>query len=110
MSDLVLSTTDAEFEQSVLQEALPVLVDFWAPWCQPCKLIAPVLDSVATQMAGQLKIVKMDVQDNRDVAARYNVRGIPALLLFKEGQVVGTKVGVVSEAELLAFLSEHLGS
>ncbi len=110
MSDLVLSTTDAEFEQSVLQETLPVLVDFWAPWCQPCKLIAPVLDSVATQMAGQLKIVKMDVQDNRDVAARYNVRGIPALLLFKEGQVIGTKVGVVSEPELLAFLNEHLGS
>ncbi len=108
MSELIVSITDAEFEDSVLKSTLPVLVDFWAPWCQPCKLIAPVLDEVASAKEGKLRVMKMDVADNRDVAARYSVQSIPCLILFKDGVLAGKNVGVVSQAQLQAFLEEHL--
>lgn len=108
MSEQVHSTTDAAFEKDVLQSDTPVLVDFWAEWCQPCKMIAPILDEVAAEYAGRVKVVKVNVDDNSDTPAKFGVRGIPTLLIFKEGNVLATKVGALSRSQLTAFLDEHL--
>jgi thioredoxin 1 len=107
MGDMIQATTDAAFEQDVLQANIPVLVDFWAEWCGPCKMIAPVLDEVAQEYEGKVKIVKVNVDDNSDTPAKYGVRGIPSLILFKNGSVVATKVGALTKSQLMAFLDEH---
>ncbi len=107
MSDKVINLSDANFEQEVLQSDRPVLVDFWAPWCGPCKMIAPILDSVAEEYTDRVKIAKINIDENASTAPKYGVRGIPTLLLFKNGQVEGTKVGALNKAQLVSFISEH---
>lgn len=108
MSDLIKNATVASFEQDVLKADKPVLVDYWAPWCGPCKMMAPVLDEIADERAESLQVVKVDVQDHPDIAAQYGIRGIPTLMLFKDGQSVATKVGAVSKADLLKFIDSNL--
>jgi thioredoxin 1 len=107
-SDLIHHTTDAGFETDVLKSDQPVLVDYWAEWCGPCKMIAPILDDVSKDYQGRLKVAKMNVDENRDVPARYGIRGIPTLMLFKGGELAATKVGALSKAQLTAFLDSHL--
>ena len=107
-SELIKHTSDASFEADVLQSATPVLVDYWAEWCGPCKMIAPILDEVAGAYQGKLQVAKMNVDDNRDVPAKFGIRGIPTLMLFKDGQVTATKVGALSKAQLMAFIDEQL--
>ncbi|BFU59496.1 MULTISPECIES: thioredoxin [Rodentibacter] len=104
----VLHTTDATFEADVLRSDLPVLVDFWAPWCGPCKMVGPLLDELAPEFDGKAKIVKINVDENQTVAAQYGVRSIPTLLLIKNGEVVGTQVGALPKTQLAAFISQHL--
>ena len=107
-SDLIKHTTDATFEADVLKSETPVLVDYWAEWCGPCKMIAPILDEVATGYDGRLQIAKMNVDENREVPAKFGIRGIPTLMLFKGGQLAATKVGALSKAQLAAFIEPHL--
>jgi thioredoxin 1 len=107
-SDLIKHTTDATFEADVFQSQVPVLVDYWAEWCGPCKMIAPVLDEVAGTYQGKLQIVKMNVDENRDVPAKFGIRGIPTLMLFKNGQLAATKVGAMSKTQLTAFVDQQL--
>lgn len=104
MSDLIVNATDASFEADVIKSDVPVLVDYWAPWCGPCKMIAPVLEELAEEYQGQLKIVKVNVDDNKETAAKFGVRGIPTLTIFKDGNAEGTKVGAISKAQLAAFI------
>ncbi len=101
-------TTDADFEADVLQSDIPVLVDFWAEWCGPCKMIAPVLDDVASEYAGKVKIAKINIDDHPQVAGKFAVRSIPTLMLFKNGQVESQSVGVVSKGKLIATLENSL--
>ncbi|MDP3835512.1 MAG: thioredoxin TrxA [Hydrogenophaga sp.] len=107
-SDLIKHVSDASFQADVLEAGAPVLVDFWAEWCGPCKMIAPILDEVAGSYDGKLKIAKLNVDDNRDVPAKFGIRGIPTLMLFKDGQLAATKVGAVSKAQLTAFIDQQL--
>jgi len=104
----VKQTTDATFEADVLKATTPVLVDFWAPWCGPCKMIAPLLDQIAPEYESRVVIVKVNVDENSETPAKYNVRGIPTLLLFKEGNIIATKVGALTKAQLADFLDSHL--
>ena len=104
----VLTFTDSEFDKDVLRSEIPVLVDFWAEWCGPCRIMAPTIDLVATEYAGKLKVGKLDVDSNSNVAARYNIRGIPTLLLFKDGHVVDQRVGAVGKSEVQKMLSAHV--
>ncbi len=108
MSEAVKTITDASFKSDVLDSELPVLVDYWAEWCGPCKMIAPMLEQAAEQYKGRVTIAKLNVDDNPDSAAQYGIRGIPTLMLFNEGEAVATKVGALSKAQLDAFLDEHL--
>ncbi len=108
MSDSILQTTDAAFEQDVLQAELPVLVDFWAEWCGPCKAIAPILDEIASDYADKILVAKVNIDDNAGTPAKFGVRGIPTLILFKNGQVEATKVGALSKSQLTAFLDSNL--
>jgi thioredoxin 1 len=107
-SDLIKHTTDATFEADVLKSSLPVLVDYWAEWCGPCKMIAPILDETAKEFASRLQIAKMNVDENREVPAKFGIRGIPTLMLFKDGQLAATKVGALSKTQLAAFIEPHL--
>ena len=107
-SELIKHTSDASFEADVLQCTKPVLVDYWAEWCGPCKMIAPILDEVASAYEGKLQVAKMNVDENRDVPAKFGIRGIPTLMLFKDGQIAATKVGALSKAQLMAFIDEQL--
>jgi thioredoxin 1 len=100
--------TDTTFEQQVLKSDTPVLVDYWAAWCGPCKMIAPVLDEIARDYAGKLRVVKVNVDENQSIPARYGIRGIPTLMLFRDGAVVDTKVGAVSRSQLASFLDNHI--
>ncbi len=107
-SDLIKHISDASFEADVLQSQAPVLVDYWAEWCGPCKMIAPILDEVAGTYQGKLTIAKMNVDENRDIPAKFGIRGIPTLMLFKGGQLAATKVGAMSKAQLTAFIDQQL--
>jgi thioredoxin 1 len=108
MSDNVIHATDADFDSHVLQSSEPVLVDFWAQWCGPCKMIAPALDELAQSYAGRAKVVKVDIDQNRAVALKYHVRSIPMLLLFKDGQVQATQIGAVGKAQLAQIIDKAL--
>jgi thioredoxin 1 len=107
-NELIKHTTDATFDADVLKSSTPVLVDYWAEWCGPCKMIAPILDEVAKDYGTRLQVTKMNVDENREVPAKFGIRGIPTLMLFKGGQLAATKVGAVSKAQLTAFLDGHL--
>jgi thioredoxin 1 len=107
-SELIKHTTDATFEADVLKATTPVLVDYWAEWCGPCKMIAPILDEVATSYDGKLQIAKMNVDENREIPAKFGIRGIPTLMLFKDGQLAATKVGAMSKSQLTAFIDQQL--
>jgi thioredoxin 1 len=107
-NDLIKHVSDASFEADVLQSKHPVLVDYWAEWCGPCKMSAPILDEVATGYEGKLQIAKMNVDENRDIPAKFGIRGIPTLMLFKDGQLAATKVGAMSKSQLTAFIDQQL--
>jgi thioredoxin 1 len=108
MSANITHVSDATFDNDVLKSDTPVLVDFWAEWCGPCKMIAPVLEEVAVSHAGKIKIAKLDVDDNREVAAKYGIRGIPTLMIFKNGELAAQKVGALSKAQLTAFVDSQV--
>ena len=108
MSEHINNVSDSGFEQEVLRSAAPVLVDYWAEWCGPCKMIAPVLDEVAEEYAGRLTVCKLNIDENPDTPPKYGVRGIPTLMLFKNGKVEATKVGALTKSQLTAFLEAHL--
>lgn len=108
MSEHIHHVTDSNFDTEVLQENLPVLVDYWAEWCGPCKMIAPILDDVAQEYAGRLKIAKLNIDDNQETPAKFGIRGIPTLMLFKGGNVEATKVGALSKSQLTAFIDSNL--
>ena len=110
MSDKVIHATDADFDAAVLQSDEPVLVDFWAQWCGPCKMIAPALDELADTYAGRAKVVKIDIDQNRATAMKYHVRSIPMLLLFKDGQVQATQIGAVGKGQLTQMIDKALGT
>jgi len=107
-SELIKHVSDASFEGDVLQAGVPVLVDYWAEWCGPCKMIAPILDEVSVDYEGKLQIAKMNVDENRDIPAKFGIRGIPTLMLFKNGQLSATKVGAMSKSQLTAFIDQQL--
>ncbi|MCC5861134.1 MAG: thioredoxin TrxA [Gammaproteobacteria bacterium] len=108
MSDRIVHTSDASFEQDVLKADRPVLLDFWAEWCGPCKMIAPMLDEVANEFADRLTVAKLNIDENPQTPPRYGIRGIPTLILFKDGTVEAQKVGALSKAQLKDFLESHL--
>lgn len=108
MSDKIIHTNDTNFAADVLQAELPVLVDFWAPWCGPCKALTPVLDQAAEEFAGRLQIAKVNVDENQVTPTQYGVRGIPALMIFKGGELVASKVGLMNKAQLEAFINASI--
>jgi thioredoxin 1 len=107
-SELIKHITDDSFSNDVLEADKPVLVDYWAEWCGPCKMIAPILDEVSETYSGRLQVAKMNVDENRETPQKFNIRGIPTLMLFKGGELAATKVGALSKAQLTAFLDGHL--
>jgi thioredoxin 1 len=107
-SELIKHVTDDSFGSDVLQADKPVLVDYWAEWCGPCKMIAPILEDVSKAYDGRLQVAKMNVDENSEIPAKHGIRGIPTLMLFKDGKVLATKVGALSKAQLTAFLDGHL--
>ena len=108
MSEHIVHISDESFEEEVLQSERPVLIDYWAEWCGPCKMIAPVLDEIATEYSDRLKVVKLNIDDNPQTPPKYGIRGIPTLMGFKDGQGEATKVGAVSKAQLTEFLDDSL--
>ena len=108
MSEHIHYVTDDTFEAEVLQSQQPVLVDYWAEWCGPCKMIAPILDEVAAEYAGKLKVAKVNIDDNQVTPAKFGIRGIPTLMIFKNGNVEATKVGALSKSQLTAFIDSNL--
>ncbi|MEY3017282.1 MAG: hypothetical protein RL336_417 [Pseudomonadota bacterium] len=108
MSDNIVHATDASFEADVLNADLPVLVDYWAAWCGPCKMIAPILDEVAVEYAGKLKVVKVDIDSNKETPAKLGIRGIPTLMIFRGGNIEGTKVGALSKSQLVEFIDSTI--
>ncbi|MCC7006956.1 MAG: thioredoxin TrxA [Ottowia sp.] len=109
LTDVVIKyVSDTSFESDVLKSDKPILLDFWAEWCGPCKMIAPILEEIAKDYSGRLHIAKLNVEENQVIPAKFSVRGIPTLILFKNGAVVAQKVGALSKSELTAFLDSHL--
>jgi thioredoxin 1 len=108
MSEHIIPLTDDSFEQDVLQSALPVLVDYWAEWCGPCKMIAPILVDISQEYAGRLVVAKLNIDDNQKTPPKYGIRGIPTLMLFKNGNVEATKVGALSKSQLMAFIDSNI--
>ena len=108
MSDLVLHTSDSTFEQDIVKAEMPVLLDFWAPWCGPCKMIAPILDEVAQEYTCKVVVAKLNIDENPAQPPKFGVRGIPTLMLLKGGQVVATRVGALSKSQLTDFLNSNL--
>jgi thioredoxin 1 len=108
MSSNIVHVSDATFEAEVLQSSTPVLVDYWAEWCGPCKMIAPILDDVARDYAGKLKVAKLNIDENQGTPPKFGIRGIPTLMLFKNGNVEATKVGALSKTQLAAFIDANL--
>ncbi|MBT6755461.1 MAG: thioredoxin TrxA [Gammaproteobacteria bacterium] len=108
MSDAILTLTDEEFESKVIKSKKPVLVDYWAEWCGPCKMIAPILEEDADEMSDKILIGKLNVDENSQTPPKYGIRGIPTLMLFKDGNVVGTKVGALSKADLIKFIEDNI--
>jgi thioredoxin 1 len=108
MTEHITHLSDASFEQDVLQSQLPVLVDYWAEWCGPCKMIAPILDEISKEYAGRLKVGKLNIDDNQQTPPKYGIRGIPTLMLFKNGAVEATKVGALSKSQLTAFIDSNI--
>ncbi len=104
----ILTLSDATFDSEVVKSDVPVLVDFWAEWCGPCKMMAPTVDQIATEYSGRVKVAKVDVDENGGTAMRYNIRGIPTLLLFKGGRVVDSRVGAVGKTEVVKMLQKHV--
>jgi len=108
VSEKIVHTTDAQWDSDVLKSDKPVLVDYWAEWCGPCKMIAPILDEIATEYGDRLKICKLDIDSNQETPPKYGIRGIPTLMLFKNGEVSATKVGALSKSQLAAFLESNI--
>lgn len=108
MSEQIIHLSDASFEEQVLQSQLPVLVDYWAEWCGPCKMIAPILEDISADYADRLVIAKLNIDDNQQTPPKYGIRGIPTLMLFKNGNVEATKVGALSKSQLMAFIDSNI--
>jgi thioredoxin 1 len=108
MSDHITHISDDSFDQEVLQSSIPVIVDYWAEWCGPCKMIAPILDEVAKEYDGRLKVTKLNIDENQQTPPKYGIRGIPTLMLFKNGNVEATKVGALSKSQLTAFIDSNI--
>jgi thioredoxin 1 len=108
VSHNILHLTDATFEQDVIRSTDPVLVDYWAEWCGPCKMIAPILEEIASEYNGKIKVAKLNIDDNPQTPPKYGIRGIPTLMLFKNGNVEATKVGALSKSQLTAFIDSNL--
>jgi thioredoxin 1 len=108
VSEKIIHITDDSFEQEVLQSNTPVLVDYWAEWCGPCKMIAPALDQIASEYQGRLKVAKLNIDENQSTPPKYGIRGIPTLMLFKNGNVEATKVGALSKTQLAAFIDSNI--
>tara|TARA_B100000989_G_scaffold289755_1_gene262034 strand:+ start:827 stop:1153 length:327 start_codon:yes stop_codon:yes gene_type:complete len=108
MAENILHTSDEGFDTDVLQSDKPVLVDYWAEWCGPCKMIAPILEEVATEYGEKIKVCKMNIDENQETPPRYGIRGIPTLILFKNGEVEATKVGALSKTQLQSFLNDNI--
>ncbi|MCX7193183.1 MAG: thioredoxin TrxA [Proteobacteria bacterium] len=108
MSEHIHYVTDATFDAEVTQAALPVLVDYWAEWCGPCRMIAPILDEIAKEYAGRMTVAKLNVDENQQTPQKFGVRGIPTLMLFKNGNIEATKVGALSKSQLTAFIDSHI--
>jgi len=108
VSEQILYVTDDTFEQEVINSSNPVLVDYWAEWCGPCKMIAPILEEIASEYTGKIKVAKLNIDENPQTPPRYGIRGIPTLMLFKDGNVEATKVGALSKSQLTAFLDSNI--
>jgi thioredoxin 1 len=108
MSEHIHYISDATFDAAVLQSPLPVLVDYWAEWCGPCRMIAPILEEISKEYDGRLKVAKVNVDENQQTPAKYGIRGIPTLMLFKNGNIEATKVGALSKSQLTAFIDSHI--
>lgn len=108
MSENIVYLSDADFEQDVIKSEIPVLVDYWAEWCGPCRMIAPILEEIAKEYAGRVKVAKLNIDENPGTPPKYGIRGIPTLMLFKDGAVAATKVGALSKSQLVSFLDGQL--
>ncbi|MBI1888096.1 MAG: thioredoxin TrxA [Nitrosomonadales bacterium] len=108
MSEHIQYVSDATFDAEILQSPLPVLVDYWAEWCGPCRMIAPILDEIAKEYAGRLNVAKLNVDENQQTPQKFGIRGIPTLMLFKNGNIEATKVGALSKSQLTAFIDSHI--